>query len=172
MTSIDSRGIVSDTGGSLNVQNNVNVAGLTVVNQNSMAPNPLQASSSFAVVLGQGWTGCITNVPGSGFYQVPVTGAGGMGYFTASLPNPALFVGGDILITDTLGQFPYLLTGALAMNVSGTLLAGGQVQVSSSQGTKLTVSAGGTVGLWSDSKGWLVCAVSGSATLLAKGTLY
>ena len=106
-------------------------------------------------------TGSVT-LPAPGFYQIPVTGSGTNGFFTGSLPSAQAFPGGEIIVTDTLGIFGYLITGSMAVNVPG---AGGIQTLSSSLGTKLSVPAGGTVGFWSDSKGWLLCAVSGSVTL-------
>lgn len=160
MAIVDNRGLVNNGDPSLTVQNNLTAGGMMTVNQYSMSANALQGSSSLVIA---GYPGPVTNVPASGFYQVPVTGAGGMGYFTGNLPNAALQPGGIILITDTKGQFPYLLTGALAVNVGNSSTTW---IMSSSLGTRLSVTPGGTVGLWSDTKGWLLFAVSGSATML------
>jgi hypothetical protein len=143
MATLDSRGLVDD--GSANLS----VTGLVTTAATTMALSTLAGSTAAAI-------------PGPGFYAVPATGSSGQGSFTGSLPNPATFPGGEIIVTDTSGQFPYLITGSMAVNVPGV---GGIQTLSSSQGTKLNVPQGGTVGFWSDSKGWLLCAVSGSVTL-------
>ena len=145
MTTIGSQGLVDD--GSNNLQ---------VASQMTFA-------SMMMLVAGAAGSGSAVPLPTSGFYQVPVTGSAGQGVFTGSLPNPASYPGGWILITDTIGTYPYLITGSMSLNVSGAL--GSLMSLSSSNGTKLSVTAGGTVGFWSDSKGWLVSAVSGTLTL-------
>jgi hypothetical protein len=144
MATLDSRGLVDDG------SSNLTITGLTLTGNNAMIPSAVVGSGSSVTI------------PAPGFYQVPVAGVAGQGVFTGSLPNPSLYPGADILITDTIGKYPYLITGSMAINVPGT---GGIQTLSSSQGTRLTVPAGGTVGFWSDSKGWLLCAVSGSVTL-------
>jgi hypothetical protein len=143
MATLDQRGFVDDG------SNNITINGVTAMAAEVMLP--LGAAGSGAV-----------QIPAPGFYIVSVTGSAGAGLFTGSLPAASAWPGGDILITDSLGQYPYLISGSMAVNVPGT---GGIQTVSSSLGTKLQVPAGGTVGFWSDSKGWLLCAVSGSVTL-------
>ena len=144
MTTIGSQGLVDDG------SSNLTVTGLTATGATAMLPLSV-TGSNFAVL------------PGPGFFQIPVTGSAGQGSFTGSLPSPAAYPGGEILITDTIGTYPYLITGSMSLNVSGAL--GSLMSLSSSNGTKLSVTAGGTVGFWSDSKGWLVSAVSGTLTL-------
>ena len=143
MTTIGSQGLVDDG------SSNLTVTGLTATGATAMLPLSV-TGSNFAVL------------PGPGFFQIPVTGSAGQGSFTGSLPSPAAYPGGEILITDTIGTYPYLITGSMAVNVPGV---GGIQTLSSSLGTKLVVSQGGTVGFWSDSKGWIVSAVSGTVTL-------
>lgn len=147
MATLDQRGFVND--GSSNL----------TVNGALVAPSTMQANSFFMttnVLTGSNF--CVIAAPG--FYQVPVTGTSGQGAFTGSLPSAGLWPGGEILITDTLGIYPYMLTGSMAM------MTGSVANVLASlNGTKLKVSAGGTVGFWSDSKGWLISAVSGTLTL-------
>lgn len=137
-------------------QGNLNVVGQTTAGPIVMTTNVLQGSASVGVG--------VVNIPLPGFYQVPVSGAFGAGGFTGSLPNASSFPGADILITDTAGLYNWMLTGAISMNVSPPYNPGLQT-LSSSNGTKLLLASGSTVGLWSDSKGWLVCALSGTATL-------
>lgn len=134
---------------------NDTVLGLTTTAQNAMSVVVLLGSCSFGVAS--------VPVPGSGFYQVPVTGTFGQGSFTGSLPSPTLFPGGDLLLTDTLGIYPWMLTGT--MSSFGVTVGDNVLTLSSSNGTHLLMPAGGTVGFWSDSKSRLVCALSGSATL-------
>lgn len=160
-TLTSAQGLVDDGTG------NLSVAGATVVNNMYMSTNTLQGSgSSGSFPVGQ--VGPWVAISAPGFYQVPVTGSAfdigqrGAGGFTGSLPSPALFPGGEILITDTLGLYNYMLTGSIAMMSGTTGAIAGSIN-----GTKLKVTAGGTVGLWSDSKGWLVCAASGTLTLTA-----
>ena len=141
-------------GDSIDIAQNLTVGGqaqLGAVNASSMVQNTLLGSGSVAI-------------PGTGFFQVPGTGSSGQGAFTGSLPAASAFPGGQLLVTDPLGQFPYLLSGTVSM--ISTLVTGSSVDtVSSLAGTKLNVTAGSTVGLWSDGKGWLVTAVSGSVRL-------
>lgn len=173
MTTITStQGLVDDGSG------NLTVAGSTITNISYMTPNALPGSASF----GSGWPtgpaqaggtpGGLIAIPTPGFYQVPVSGSGGggsagMGGFTGSLPSAATFPGGEILITDTSGKgWSYLITGSMSVMQSLTGSSGaGIANAVSINGSKLTVSTGGTVGFWSDSKGWLVCAVSGTLIL-------
>ena len=138
------------------VQGNSTVQGLTTVAANTMAVVSLQGSCSFGVIT--------VPVPASGFYQIPVTGTFGQGSFTGSLPLPSLYPGGDIILTDTLGFYPWMLSGTMS-SFGSSAGNGGTQALSSSNGTHLAMSAGGTVGFWSDSKSWLVCALSGTATL-------
>lgn len=140
-----SQGLIDDGSG------NLTVAGLSVSAQNAMLPQST-TGSAFCVI------------PGPGFYQIPVTGSAGQGNFTGSLPNPAAFPGGEILITDTVGTYAWKLTGSMS-SFSSTGAAGGAQTISSSNGTQLFMPAGGTIGFWSDAKSWLICACSGSATL-------
>jgi len=171
---VDSRGVVEAGDG----QGNLTVAGATVTNISYMTAQPLVGSASFgAPALSPGGLPGLTAIPAPGFFAVPVSGSGGpsgkgAGGFTGSLPSPATYPGGEILITDTLGQFAYLITGSISVMSSLTGSSGGGTGAGlanavSVNGTKLTVSPGGTVGFWSDSKGWLVCAVSGTLILNA-----
>lgn len=159
---LDSRGVFETSDG----QSNLTVSGLTTTNATTMAVNALPGTGSFGAPSVAGFPGiCAITAPG--FYQVPVSGSvapgnAGQGGFTGSLPLASAFPGGEILITDTVGRWAYLITGSIAVNVTG---AGGTATLSSSLGTRLTVPPGGTVGFWSDSKGWLLCAVSGTVTL-------
>jgi hypothetical protein len=145
MATIDSRGLVNDG------SPNLTVAGTLIANQYVMAP-----------IVVAGVTGALGYVVlgGPGFYAVPCSGTSGQGAFTGSLPAANVWPGGEILVTDTNGWFGYMLTGSVAM-----MTGSNGSTVASLNGTKLKVSAGGTVGLWSDSKGWLVSAVSGTVTL-------
>jgi len=164
--SVDNRGIV-ETGDGVG---NLTVAGATVTNVSYMTAQTLPGSASLglaALTVG-GQPGLIA-IPSPGFYAVPVSGsstqgAAGQGGFTGSLPNAATYPGGEILVTDTVGLWAWLITGSMSSfgSVGG---AGGSQALSSSNGTHLVMSAGGTVGFWSDSKSWLICALSGSATL-------
>lgn len=99
--------------------------------------------------------------PATGYFQVPVSGTSGQSAFTGSLPAASAWAGGTLLVTDTLGFYPYLITGSIAM-MSSSNQAG---QLKSVNGTKLTALAGSSVGFWSDGKGWLVTAMSGTLTL-------
>lgn len=161
-TITSAQGFVNDGSGNLTIQ------GATVVNNLYMSAVPLPGSGSGAAPVG--FIGPVVSIPNPGFYQVAVTGSSGgdgglqrgAGGFTGSLPNPASFPGGEILITDTLGLYNYMLTGSICMMSGTTGAVAGSIN-----GTKLKVTAGGTVGLWSDSKGWLICAASGTLTLTA-----
>lgn len=173
----NTQGWINDGTGNLNVQGNTTLLGNTATNATTMIPASLVGSAS----AGSGWPqgpgqlsglpGGLIAIPNPGFFQVPISGSSekgqaGAGGFTGSLPSAAAFPGGDILITDTLGLWSYLLTGSIGMFASSSFNAGGALGVqSSAQGSKLTISAGGTVALWSDSKGWLVSALSGTVTL-------
>jgi hypothetical protein len=161
MTTIGTQGLVDD--GSANLT----VGGSTVTNVSYMTPNVLPGTASN----GSGWPGGpspfgMISIPTPGFFQVPVSGSAvgsskGMGGFTGSLPSAATYPGGEILITDTAGLWSYLLSGS-SISLMGNVSLN---SVSSSNGTRATVSPGGTIGLWSDSKGWVVCAISGTCTL-------
>lgn len=145
MSTIDGRGIVDDG------TPNLTVSGVTITTQNAMAPQGV-TGSNFCVL------------PGPGFFQIPVTGAAGQGNFTGSLPAPGIFPGGEILLTDTIGTYPWLITGSMSsFGSSGS--TGGSQWLSSSSGTKLFMPPGSTVGFWSDAKSWLICAMSGAASL-------
>ena len=147
MATIDSRGLVND--GSANLT----VTGLTVTGPSAMIVNNTANSGTIAIAA-------------PGFFQLPASGASGQGNLTASLPSALAYPGADMLLTDTLGQFPWLVTGSMStMSANAVTGSGGQTFMSSSSGTKLVMSAGGTVGFWSDSKSWLVVALSGSCTL-------
>lgn len=136
--------------GNLNAQGGANIAGVATVGGSSMVAATLPGSGS-------------VNIPAPGFYLVPVTGSAGLDFFTGTLPNPASFPGGEVVLTDTLGIYPYLLTGTVSMLTASTIVGVGHA--ASVNGTKLTVAQGGTVGLMSDTKGWLVFMLSGSATI-------
>lgn len=141
-TLTSAQGFVDDGTGNLTVQ------GTSVSNAEAKVVN-LLTGSNFCVI------------PSSGFFQVPVSGSGAAGAFTGSLPSPLLNAGGSLMITDSTGVFPYLISGTISILTGSTALT----QARSISGTKLTVTAGGSVGLWSDGKGWMVCAASGTMTL-------
>lgn len=175
MATINQLGLVDDGSNDLTVQDQISVGGFfniaqTLLGSGSSGSAGEAGHGSFAV-------GSFVPVPGPGFFRVPVTGSTadigqrGAGGFTGSLPNPASFPGGQIIITDTLGLYNWLLTGTIAVPVASTGTSG-QVGgflgfLSSSVGSKLFLTSGSTVGLWSDSKGWLVVSISGSAFLRA-----
>ena len=167
MATLDQRGLVNDG------TNNLTVGGTTVVGSMFMTTNVLPGSGTFGAA---GYPGSWVPIPAPGFYQAPVTSSAavnsqrGAGGFTGSLPSAAQFPGGEILITDTVGVFPYILTcsvgnGTISMMANLTTGSAFVATVGSLNGSKLTVAAGGTVGLWSDTKGWVVCAISGTVNL-------
>lgn len=146
MAILDSRGFVDDG------SSNLTVAGTTSTAATVMTTNTLAGSGS------------LVTIPAPGFYAVPCTGTAGQGTFTGSLPAASAWPGAELLLTDTLGIYPWMLTGTISMPGTGSV-ANALTSMSSSLGTKLFVSQGGTVGLWSDSKGWMVSAVSGTVSL-------
>lgn len=141
-TLTSAQGFVDDGTGNLVVQ------GTSVSNAEAKVVNVL-TGSNFCVI------------PASGFFQVPVSGTSGAGAFTGSLPSPALNAGGSLMITDSAGIYPYLISGTISILTGSN----GTNQAKSISGTKLTVVQGGSVGFWSDGKGWMVCAASGTLTL-------
>jgi hypothetical protein len=148
----DQRGVFEANDGN----NDLSVVGKANLAIELMVPTVL-TGTNFAVL------------PSAGFYQVPVSGTlsvVGAG-FTGSLPSAAVNPGGNLMITDTLGVFSagYLITGSMAMQSGSLLPTLAQGSAKSINGTKLTVSQGGSVGFWSDGKGWLVCAMSGTLTM-------
>jgi hypothetical protein len=165
MTTISGQGLVDDGSANLTVQ------GATVTNVSYMTPNVLPGTGSVGAPAVAGFAG-ICPIPTPGFFQVPVSGSNspgnaGQGGFTGSLPAASAFPGGEILVTDTVGRWAYLITGSISV-MTGLTGSGGTTNLANAvsvNGTRLTVSPGGTVGFWSDSKGWLVCAVSGTLVL-------
>jgi|SRR5581483_10597097 len=151
MATIDSRGFVDDGSGNLSVAGQVTVVG------------PTTRAYEVASVATAAGSGSLVALSSPGYYQVPVTGSAGQGQFTGSLPAAASFPGSHLMVVDTLGIYPYLLTGSMAM-MSGTQTPS-STSMTTVNGTKLTVAQGGSVGLWSNGKGWLVCAASGTLTL-------
>lgn len=144
------------TVGALTSTDNVYISGSAVVSGTISA----NANSMLSVVLaGQG----AVAIPFAGFFQIPVAGAAGAGLFTGSLPAASANPGGHLMLTDSAGVYPWKLTGPVAMISGSTTAAPGNKQ--SVNGTSLTLSAGASVGLWSDSKGWLVCALSGTVVV-------
>jgi len=141
-------GFFANNDGNLSVDGNFNSKGNVQVMSPYMYTQTM-TGSNFAVF------------PAPGYFQVPVSGASGQGAFTGSLPLAATWPGGQLLVTDTNGYFPYLITGSIAM-MSSSNAAG---QLKSVNGTKLTALPGSSVGFWSDGKGWLVTAMSGTLTL-------
>jgi hypothetical protein len=129
---------------------------------------------------GSGWPGSAAPggmilIPSTGFFSAAVSGSSekgqaGAGGFTGSLPSAAAFPGGQIMFTDSAAQgaalWSYLISGTINMvSGSGGAYSGLGGVGKSIAGTKLTVQPGGSVGLISDSKGWILFALSGSATL-------
>lgn len=146
MATIGSQGLVDDGSSNLNVAGVATLGGISMVNASL------------------GGSGSLVSIPFPGFFSIPVTGSAGASQFTGSMPSAATYPGGHIMVTDSSGIYPYLLTGSFAM-MSGSTTPAGSGVARSVNGTKLAMSTGASVGLWSDSKGWLVTALSGTATL-------
>jgi hypothetical protein len=144
--------------------NNVTAWGNVSVGGNTSVGGLLTATSNAMIPLTTPGSGTIVPMAVPGFYAIPVTGSAGQGVFTGSLPSPSSYPGADILVTDTVGTYPWVVTGTMS-TFTGQAGTGGTQTLSSSKGTHLFMPAGGTVGFWSDSKSWLICALSGSATL-------
>jgi len=161
MARLTSQGLIDDGSANLTVDGVVSAA------QISRTAGALlgSGSSGSAGEAADGSRGSWVTIPGPGFYLVPVTGSvdvltqRGASGFTGSLPNPAAFPGGDITIRATTVNYDYVITGSMALFSSSAGVGGGI------NGTKLTVKAGGAVGLKSDYARWIVTHVSGTATL-------
>lgn len=144
MATLDSRGLVNDG------SNNMTVGGTCATGANVMVANGLAA------------TGNVT-IPSSGFFVVSASVG-----FTGSLPNPATWPGADLMIVEALGTNTIMLTGSMAMIAMGPsvgLSAGTTIAMSSSNGTRLTLSKGGSVVMASDMAKWVICAVNGTGSL-------
>jgi len=140
-------------GANLNVVGNQTIAGnQTVAGTTSYASTAMISSSLL--------TSGSVSISTSGFFTVAASGSSGMGYFTGSLPAASSYPGGEVMIIDTYAQYPYMLSGSFAA-MSGS----GGGNFASTTGTHLKCSAGTSVGLWSDSTHWLVCACSGTLAL-------
>lgn len=96
----------------------------------------------------------------TGSFSVPAAGASGVGFFTGSVPSPAIN-GAVLAVTDTLGLNPWLLTGSM-----GYMRRPVFTRLSpAASGSSITVSPGGSVELTSDGCSWCVTSTSGSITL-------
>ncbi len=136
MAIIDNRGFVDDG------SHHLTIGGTCSTTANVMTAMSLATSGSVTIAT-------------SGLFTVAALVG-----FTGSLPAPSSWPGADIMFVETLGTNTIMLTGSMAMMASV-----GVNTVSSSLGTKLTLTKGGSVVLASDNARWLVCGVNGVATL-------
>jgi len=156
MATIGSRGFVDDgtqaltVGGALSVGSGVSA---------------LYHGHNSTTVVGSG----SVTFSGPGMYVISAGGTLGAGDFTGSVPSPATYPGSLLIVKDSLGTFPYLLSGtsvesrkALFTMSSGSRPGG---LPGSYGGGTLAVSAKGSVVLVSDSVHWCVVGGSGSYTL-------
>lgn len=157
MTTISSKGLRVDNSSNLQVSGETSVGG---------GVNAGYHGNNAQTVDGSGSVSFAT----PGFYNISAGGTAGAGDFTGSVPSPASYPGAMIIVKDTLGSFPYLLTGsavetgrALFCKMSGSTSPG--ASQASLGGTALSVTPKGSVVLVSDSVHWLIMAGSGSFTL-------
>ena len=146
MARIDSRGLVDD--GTANL----------VVEGSTTLSNPPKVSST--TVAGSGNVSIST----VGLIFTPASGSGTGGLFTGSVPAASAWPGSTLVVTDTLGNYPWCLTGsafsaAKAVFVFPFGLSGSNGKT---QGTNLAVTAGGSVAMVSDGYYWLLMANTGS----------
>jgi hypothetical protein len=146
--------------------NNLNLYGNAAVAGGLTVAGPLTTAGGASKTPVQLSAAGLVSIPATGFFETPASGTSGAGGFTGSFPSPATFPGGEVFIVDTASTYPYLLTGTFSMTtfVSGSS-APNAATATGVTGTKITVSAGGTITLVSDATDWLVLAVRGTATL-------
>jgi len=173
MALLTAQGLIDDGSDDLVVSGDLRVTTITGIASTLLG----SGSSGSAGEAGHGSfaVGSFVPIPGPGFFLVPVTGAlaqagqAGASGFTGSLPNPASFPGGEIMITSTT-FFPFLLTGSMCMfsgSAGGPAGIGAVASFSSINGSKLAVQSGSfaCVGLKSNSVRWMIMYGSGSMFL-------
>lgn len=144
MATLDNRGLVDDGSSSMTV------GGTCATGANVMVAQGLAATGN-------------VNIPSSGFFLVSASVG-----FTGSLPSPAAWPGADLMIVEALGTNTIMLTGSMAMIAMGpgvVLNSSNTLVMSSSNGTRLTLSKGGSVVMASDMAKWVICAVNGTGSL-------
>lgn len=150
MAQVNTQGLVDDGSANLSVAGNETIVGTSATGANMMVAQTLAT------------TGAVT-VPSSGLFFVSASVG-----FTGSLPSPASWPGADLMIVEALGTNTIMLTGSMAMIAMGpgvVLNSANTLVMSSSNGTRLTLSKGGSIVMASDMAKWVICAVNGTGSL-------
>lgn len=158
--SIQTTGTVT-TGGALTVTGSVRTTSTITAAGAVTVPYMVMSST---ILVGSGTVSIAT----PGFYYVPATGSVTVngGYFTGSFPVAATYPGAQIVVCETQGDFGFALTGsAFAATKPVFIMPPGSATGSQLQGTKLAITAGGSVVTVSDGYYWLISAGTGSYTL-------
>lgn len=157
MARLGPQGFVDDGSSSLTVGGDVSVGGASSIGHGKF--NAVTVSGSGSVTFAT-----------PGFYNISAGGTAGAGDFTGSVPSPASFPGSMLIIKDSLGSFPFLLTGSslepgrgLFHKMSGS--ANADPAKATLGGMQVSVSPKGSIVLVSDSIHWCIMAGSGSYTL-------
>jgi len=155
MARLGSQGFVDDGSASLTVGGDVTVGGASSVGYDKF---------NAVTVVGSGSVTFAT----PGFFNISAGGTLGAGDFTGSVPSPVTYPGSTLIVKDSLGSYPFLLTGssvevgrALFCKLSGSV----GMPVTQLGGTALSVSPKGSAVLISDGVHWCLMAGSGSFTL-------
>jgi len=154
MARISSKGFVDDGRSGLDVAGNVEVAGR--VSAAYSAVNSVTVAGSGSVTF---------STPG--LYVISAGGTVGAGDFTGSVPAASSYPGATLMVRDTLGTFPYMLTGSAT---GGTAVfsrgSSGSFGVATQlAGTVVTATPKCSLMMVSDGLRWMIAAHSGSYTL-------
>jgi hypothetical protein len=156
---ITKRGIMEDGSDSLNVSKSFSTIGSLqqqIVITSPMTITPLSGSP--------------TTIPVPGFYYIPATGSTQLGgYFTGSVPSAVSYPGSTLQLVDSLRGtgYDWSLTGsawAAAQPVFVMQSANECGRRGRKAGTKLQITASGSVTMISDGYFWCVTAGTGSYT--------